>query len=373
MSTNPLLLAGLDGANPLGFLTAVGALVSLVEAGETSARLSWQREASWKPVLTGLRDADPQKLCDALAEELRGRAVDPKANSARIVAEREFKQIKTTWKKATDAFKKRGLKGKARSEAYTIEIAPIAEERDNAHSRLLEKLSNAVPRPELAIGLKITDMTGQKFREWSKGFLDSDDPVATSSLSLLAAFGVEGDSVERITRTYFDFVDSAARLAFIKAVHELMSHATPERLEATLFRPWLRQDERWSLRFDPVEDRRYALLDRDPTAAGNKSRSQWMANLLAYRALSLFPCAATRRGPATTSWCRIEEEPVFTWPLWKFPVSCDTLRSLLGQSHFASEKIDADALRALGIVAAYRSRRVANGDYINFSPARACI
>ena len=241
-----------------------------------------------------------------------------------------------------------------------------------AHADLLKKLGAAVPRPELAIGLKI-DMTGREFHNWAEDFLVTDDPAALSALSLLAGFSVEGAGDERSSRTDFDFVDSSGQLAFLETVRQLMLLVTVDRIEATLFRPWLRQDERWSLRFDPAEDRRYALLDRDPTATGNKSRSQWMANLLAYRALSLFPCAATRRGPATASWCQSEEEPVFTWPLWKFPVSCDALRSLLGQSYFASKKIDADALRALGIVAAYRSRRVENGDYINFSPARALI
>ena len=64
-----------------------------------------------------------------------------------------------------------------------------------------------------------------------------------------------------------------------------------ERVHAALFEPWTYRDDRYSMRWDPLEDRRYALMDRDPTASDNKSRTVWMANLFAYRSLVLFPSA----------------------------------------------------------------------------------
>jgi hypothetical protein len=116
-------------------------------------------------------------------------------------------------------------------------------------------------------------------------------------------------------------------------------------------------------------DRRYALLDRDPTAGNNKSTSEWMANLLAYRALCLFPCVITCTGSTTAGWNSALDEPCFTWPIWQAPLPPDTIRSLLGHAALVTRDIPS-TLRHLGIAAAYRSRRIENGDYVNFSPAQ---
>jgi len=57
-------------------------------------------------------------------------------------------------------------------------------------------------------------------------------------------------------------------------------------------------------------------MDRDPTASDNKPRTIWMSNLLACRALALFPTTPTHNGLATVGWEGISgNEPYFTWPL----------------------------------------------------------
>jgi hypothetical protein len=230
----------------------------------------------------------------------------------------------------------------------------------------LEKLNAAVPRPELSIGKKI-DMSVEEFRAKARQFLD-DNTLGFSAVTLLAALATEGSGDDRSRRTDFDFIDSSGRLAFLETVRQLMLLASPERLHAVLFKPWQRTDGRWSLRFDPIEDRRYALLDRDPTASDNKSRSEWMANLLAFRALSFFPCAITQRGSATTCWHEDADGLSFRWPLWRSPLSQNTIRSLLGHQSLGSSN-PITSLRMLGVEAVYCSRRISNGDYVNFSPA----
>lgn len=360
----PLELSGLDGANPLAFLAALGTHVTLVEAGESATRLSWKGGATWRPCLTGLRN--PDALCTTLTVALRGREVAPDADSARDKAQKNFEAAATRSKKAKDAFKKRGLYGNERKEAYAIEIGPLEEELRLCRATFLEKLNAAVQRPELSIGKKV-DLSADEFRAKAREFL-SAHPPDKSAITMLAALASEGDENARCRRTDFDFVDSSGRLAFLETARQLMLLATPERLQAVLFKPWQRTDERWSMRFDPVEDRRYAFLDRDPTANDNKSRSEWMANLLAYRALSLFPNAITRSGPATAGWINTLDEPCFTWPIWQAPLSPDTIRSMLGHRGLMSSNPTA-SLRMHGVEAVYRSRRISNGDYVNFSPA----
>src|SRR5438132_7386519 len=104
----------------------------------------------------------------------------------------------------------------------------------------------------------------------------------------------------------------------------------------TLFEPWGYREEKLSMRWDPVEDRRYALMDRDPTASDNKSRTVWMANLLAYRSLVLFPSAPTRKGLGATAWNRVDNATIFTWPIWEQPADPDSIRSLLQLSELSA-------------------------------------
>lgn len=127
------------------------------------------------------------------------------------------------------------------------------------------------------------------------------------------------------------------------------------------------------MRWDPIEDRRYALMDRDPSE--NSPRTMWMANLLAYRALSLFPAAAAGRRLVAAGWDA--EGRAFTWPIWEHPLDVDGVRSLVQLRELIEERPDRAALRARGIVAAYRAHRVEVGTganrKVNFSPARRVL
>ena len=68
-----LVLEGIDGANPLGFLAAVGTLAVLRQAGHRESRLAWRRNGiAWRPQLTGLPTDDQTVLSELLAEKLAG-------------------------------------------------------------------------------------------------------------------------------------------------------------------------------------------------------------------------------------------------------------------------------------------------------------
>jgi hypothetical protein len=109
-------------------------------------------------------------------------------------------------------------------------------------------------------------------------------------------------------------------------------------------------------------------MDRDPTASDNKTRTVWMANLLAYRGLALFFSAATLRGLETTGWIEGKSSPVFTWPIWEEPLSPEVIKSLL-----QLQELYRPRLRARGIVAIFRSQRIQVRNpplhKINFTPA----
>ena len=64
------ILTGLDGANPLGFLAAVGLLRWVTATGERTARLGWVHRGAYRAVIEGISFG----LADSLALM---RALDP--------------------------------------------------------------------------------------------------------------------------------------------------------------------------------------------------------------------------------------------------------------------------------------------------------
>jgi hypothetical protein len=362
-------LPALDGANPLGFLAALGTLSVLSETDPT-LKLGWHARARWVPFLASTRPFEESDVLQRLATPLRGQAVDPMAERKRELSQRRLNGAKRQMEEAKKALKSLNLRGNHLKTERERMVEPLRIRFEKRRQIVRGRRNVSVPSPELAIGKKV-DLSADEFRSTADSFFQGGES-GTSAIAMLAALATESCNSERCPRTRFDFIDSSGQLAFLEAVLHLMGHSTPERLKAALFESWKRADEKYSLRFDPVEDRRYALLDRDPTAGNNKSTSEWMANLLAYRALSLFPCVISQRGTATTGWAEFDETWCFTWPIWESSLSVETIRSLLTHQELAASK-PADSVRRIGVAAAYRTRKVANGDYVNFSPAFAVL
>jgi len=380
VSAESLELPGIDGANPLGFLAALGTLMTVRQAGETQARLRWKHARTWVPVLDGISTSDPDKLSDTVAGALRGRAVSDDDEKKRAATQREFDVAKKAVEDKKKEIRNRGLSRKDRETAIEQEVRPLEQIRNEKRQPWLEALKKAVPRPELAIGKRI-DCTYEDYREHAADFLATAGHSDREALDLLAAFGSDAcrskskTKPDEIEPTPFCFTTGSGHQFFLDTVRELMEQVRSERVRQVLFEPWAYRDEKFSMRWDPTEDRRYALMDRDPTASDNKSRTVWMANLLAYRALPLFPSAPGRRGLSTTAWALIDEEDLaFTWPIWKFAAPPDTIRSLLQLSELAELEPNRSPLWSRGIAAIFRSRRIkvgAGSNYkLNFSPAR---
>lgn len=362
-------LPALDGANPLGFLAALGTFTVLAETDST-LKLGWHARARWVPYLTSTNPLEKEDVLNRLTTRLRGRPVDPKAERKRVVSQGRLDAAKRRLKDAKEALKALNLRGNQLKAERERLVEPVRLRFEKRRKIVRGRRVVSVPSPELAIGKKI-DLSAEEFRSTADSFFQAGES-GSLAIAMLAALASESCNGKQCPRTRFDFIDSSGQLAFLEAVLQLMPEASPEKLEASLFHPWKRADEKYSLRFDPVEDRRYALLDRDPTAGNNKSTSEWMANLLAYRALSLFPCVITRRNSETTGWALFTDTWCFTWPIWEAQLSVETIRTLLAHRELIASK-PSTALRQIGVATAYRARRVANGDYINFSPAFAVM
>lgn len=374
-------LPALDGANPLGFLAAIGTLTVLSETDPT-LKLGWHARARWVPFLSSTNPLDESSMLEQLASRLRGQPVVEEAEKKRAASQKRFDLAKKRLKDAKErlaALKLKGNQLKSKREQF---VSPFQKKLDYRREIVLARLRKAVPSPELALGQR-PDCTIEEFRENARSMRVEATSAARDTVDMLASFGVEmsGDPNERIAPTPFCFITGSGHQWFLDTARKLMSHASESKLREALFQPWTYADEKLTMRWDPLDDRRYALMDRDPTADDNKSTTVWMANLLAYIALANFPCVATECGPATGGWLRTKESITFTWPVWRRPLTRDAIRSLLALRAFAAPSDEAERtqsredLRSRGVEAVYSARRIQVGNpplhKVNFSPPTA--
>lgn len=370
-------LTAINGANPLGFLAALGTLIVARQLGYPKARLGWERFVSWIPVLNCGSAVDPVTLCQTLANGMRGKQIPGDAEEKRMEAQCSFDADKKALSDKLKDIKQRRLRGKDRKAVIDAEILPLREAVSEKRKAWLEALKNAAPRAELALGKDIT-CTDEEYRNHAFEFLGNAGHANRETVDFLAAFSCDAapaDKSGRLAGTPFCFITGSGHQYFLDTVRHLVDLVTTERIHAALFEPWIYRDDKCSMRWDPMEDRRYALMDRDPTASDNKSRTVWMANLLAYRSLVLFPSAPSRSVLGTTAWTLIDKAPAFTWPIWERPSDPDSIRSLLQLHELNAASPDRSALVERGVVAAFRAKRILVGNpplhKVNFSPAQS--
>ncbi len=144
----------------------------------------------------------------------------------------------------------------------------------------------------------------------------------------------------------------------------------PSYLIAALFEPWVRTDETDGFRWDPAEDRRYAMRFKNPS--GDAGRTVHGANRLASLGIAALPGAAVERRRGIR-FLTLGAEPgpdgsmAMNWPIWSCAASLAAIQALLGHPQLVSG--DVTGMRHLGVVERRRARRIANGKFMNFTRA----
>lgn len=372
-------LTGLTADNPLAFLATLGTFRVLADVLEPIG-LHWTlSEGTWRPALTvpdnGLLGSEPVAIARLIGERL-GVSVRP-AEPGRLEA---VKRAEETFSKARKEFEKRekallrqaadaGIKGQELAGFLCAGLAECRAERDLSRSAWLAALRAIAHSPELALG-KTIKATNAEFRALSGEIAAACVPEDRLLADLMAGFGAElSDEQQFIEPTAFCFVTGSGQQFFLGTIQQLLEKVTVEKIERMLFKPWDYPDSRYSLRWDPAEDRRHALMWEDPTAPGNEPRTLWAANLLAYYALALLPCFAAGRSLRTTGFA--QRPPVFSWPVWTSAIGLDTLRSLLASSHLQERPLKRPLLAAMGVHEVMQATRIRVGTpplfKINFS------
>lgn len=294
-STPGLLLNGLDGSNPLGFLAAIGTVVVLQDVFP-EIRLGWeQAEGGWRPSLAGCGD-DEQAFSEKLSEALK--------DASMAVFDVDSKMPFDAKK-----FSRKLLDVQC--------ISSIADRRD------ADFLSS------FGTELYPAEKNGQ--------FQDSRFRMVRS-----------GDSAGQGLPFY---------------AKEIRKKVGIDHIQRTLFHAWDYQDTGYSLRWDPIEDQRYALRWRDPSKLSQGT--MLAANSLAIEALQWFPVVMPVGNQAqTTGFQRVgRRETYFVWPIWTPMVGMETVRSLLALDDLCEDPVPRSSLVKRGIEEVYRSQRIQQNQY----------
>ncbi len=368
---NEIELPAIDGANPLGFLAALGAAATLHQI-DPSLHISWKSASHWYPVIQA-EAIKKDAFAEQLAVLLEAAPPDPNAAELRDQAAEQMRRAKKALADRSKEIRSRKIGRADQSAARQTELPPLEAALLLRRKEFLAALRRTASSPELVIG-KTLDCRPDEYTDHLTVILEAATSGARRAIDLFAHFLIDGtpEKSGKLPSTPFCFTSGSGGQYFLETVGQLALQVSEERLRKALFGTWVRRDPGLSLRWDPVEDKRYALTDREPSDVG--ASTEWMANLLAYQALAFFPSAPTRSGPATTGWTDRSASAAFTWPLWQDALAPDCVRALVQSHELGQKNPDTKPLRARGATAIFRSHRIQIGSppnyKLNFAPAR---
>lgn len=356
-----LELRGLDGANPLAYLAALGLLRVAARLWPEVARLQWRACGVWRPFLCVPHGLTEDTVVDAVFRDLHRRG-DPTAVAEAETLQDTFDEVRRRVREAEKAVKALRLRGPERDAVVAERITPLACEAEQAKAAWLDVLARAVPVPYLALGKTLT-VARDPFRSFAERAVAAANLSCRETCDFAASFASDGCLDERgnVQPTQFQLITGSGHQYFLQTFLNLMEEVTEEKMRRSLFGTWLYEDPKRSFRWDPSEDARYAYQWADPSRDGVSTEHG--ANLLAAMALPLFPVVPITGGKAaTTGFAGLGRGAVWTWPLWSFPLRVEGVRSLLAlESLVSSDEPNREVLARYGVVEVYRSTKIEVG------------
>ncbi len=321
---NGVVLTGIDGLNPLGFLAAIGTLRVLDDHARRTAqptpRLAWRDDGEWRPVVHGPKSLDAvvaivvedlptwrDEPALGLAYASDGNLVPPDSRSATRDLKPPPKAMRTFLQQVADRAAMGSIRSARHAAAYGSDVV-----QDN----------NGNTKP-----------TALHFTAGQQTFLGAVACV-------------------------FDK---------LRASPEFATAAVREALQG----PWTRNSTLKTLGWDTMgafNARMYALRAGDPSA--DKRPCVPGAEWLAFIGLCFLPSAPMGNRLVTACVDGGWKDAQMTWPLWTAPTSARGVESLLRIPPARLKQMTARQRAALGIgaVAFARIVRAAQGGYGAFAP-----
>lgn len=386
-----IICTGLDGANPLHVLAALG-LLRLASRQDPCATLRWRFDGSWRPIVTHVIQnwREHPAVVTELTNELRNIA---DAGARDQTQERLVGSLKKQRKDILEQSK--GTRAKAKEEAKALD--PLSrimflKEFEGRLGRELTATDCAIAAAQElvndALGSGVAhlgDVIGvapaifrRKADEACHAWLD-DKTLGNGIAAVLIADAMSSqgcdvvlDDKGLVQCTPYSFSNGGGGQCLLKAFRLLGSQMTEQQVEATI----LGKSERFlpgatPLNWDPAEQRDYALAWTSPEdKQARPKQTDVAANVLALIGLSLLTACPHSERLIAVGWHRDAMTAIqsFKWPLWKSPIIESAVRSLFGS---IPEK--ETSRTAMGIGAVMRSERINPAGKRNFfAPSNPC-
>lgn len=313
----PLVINGIDGGNPLGFLAALGTAI-LSRSFCPGMQFLWCLEGgTWRPALQGC-GIDKELFTEQLLNAIKASPMEAFEINDKLPFPVEL---------------------------FVTNLKEAQRSARPANRHLADFL--------VAFGSDVNPKDG-KFRSSSFQMVRTGDPVGNG-------FPAYARVIRRLTNK--------------------------SNLQKALFLSWSYGDIFYeevdggkkkmknvpNFRWDPLDDRRYALRWRNPDQKTDDDiGTEIGANSLAIEALRLYPTMFQDNRLATTGFHRnLAKEVWFTWPIWDCPISLDAVRSLIALPDLHGAEPPRSQLAKRGVVEIYRSQRIQPSKYYNnFTSAR---
>jgi len=363
-----LVLRGLDGSNPLGFLAAIGVLAIASDEESIRVRMGWTEEEAWHPFLHINPDSCTDRLPEILLTGLKATKRTSRGNPDEVKLRDELQEARRRLRSVPKAARK----NESTPEKKEL-LASLQTEVESKREAWLSIRRNLVNSPELALG-NTAAVPSEEFRELVMELAGDASPRKRSFIDTITNFGCDACTEKTggmIRTTPFCFITGSGHQYFLKTANDLMEKVDVGQIRRCLYEAWTYEDEQLSMRWDPTEDRRYALMWKNPST--EKGKTVWAANLLAYRGLRLLASVPMEGRLETTGFVLIEGRQFFTWPIWNAALTSDTVRSVLSIRELRDRNPDRERLSKMGIAEVFRSERMKVGlgsQYkVNFSQA----
>lgn len=212
---------------------------------------------------------------------------------------------------------------------------------------------------------------GLDFREVAAAAAKAATHTDRTWADFIAAFACDATCNEdgMVQDTALRTMSGAGHQHFLAFMRDLAAGTTADHLRAALLQRWEYTEPGPSMRWDPNDDRRYALRWDEPS--GDPIRTVRGANRLAIEGLPFLPTAPVGKELRTTGFVgRGSRETFWVWPIWEPAISLNVVRSLLALGKLQDTPIPREEIGAMGVREVFKSQRLTIGKYRNFAPAR---
>ena len=220
---------------------------------------------------------------------------------------------------------------------WSDDVIPCAIVDDNfSIERIIEQALKIFPlwakSPAISpsFGGKVEDDIKFTSTEKTQSYLEDSinaEYAASFATSLVAEDSKDNNGCVKPTDLYF----LSGSMKFLKSVKTILTECQDSDLHSALNGPWSYNKKLASLKWDITDDRQYALSSKNPS--NDPKYTNPGVEALAVLGMSSYPVfKGTLRGKdrTLTTGCSGEwTKGSYTWPIWRYPSSIDSVKSLL--------------------------------------------